>query len=92
MIIQFLTLRLHLPGCRSLKEKRRRISGFKDKLGKMSNIAISESNYHDLHQQAEWGVIIMAGDKQTVERIVAQVEAIIEQMDALLINMTREYL
>ncbi|MCX4028864.1 DUF503 domain-containing protein [Endozoicomonas sp. SM1973] len=92
MVIQLLTLFFHLPGCRSLKEKRSRLGGLKDKFGRVTNVAITESDFHDLHQQAEWSVIIMAKDQSTVDRIIAQLELTIDQLDVLLIKITRERL
>lgn len=92
MVIQLLTLNFHLPACKSLKEKRRRLGGFKDKFGRIANIAVTESNFHDQHRQAEWSVIIMARDQQIIDRIIAQLELAIESMDVLLVKITRERL
>ncbi|WP_163833069.1 DUF503 domain-containing protein [Spartinivicinus ruber] len=92
MVIQLLTLHFRLPGCRSLKEKRGRLRGIKDKFGKMTNVAVTESNLHDQHQQAEWSVIIMASNQTMVDRMIAQLELAIDQFDAILIKITRERL
>jgi len=52
--IALLTINFYLPGCGSLKEKRQRVIGLKDKFGKTINIAVCEGDYLDVHERAEF--------------------------------------
>jgi hypothetical protein len=69
MIVDF-----HLSGCRSLKEKRHRLSGIRDRFGKERNVAVCESDYHDLHQQAQWSFVAIGLNRRKVEKILAAIE------------------
>ncbi len=74
MNIGILTLRFHLEGCQSLKEKRSRLSGIRDRFGKTPNIAICESGLQDKLQSAQWTYLAMAADKKVVEGSLAKIE------------------
>jgi hypothetical protein len=93
MIIGVLTLQFHLEGCRSLKEKRRRLSGLKDKYGKTPNIAICESACHDSHQQAQWSILAVSTDRKVVESTLAKIaDSIRESVDAIISEEWFEFL
>ena len=47
-----LSINFHLGGCRSLKEKRQRLSGIRDRYGRPANVAVCESDFQDSHQRA----------------------------------------
>lgn len=68
MLIGLLTLEFRLPACRSLKEKRRRLRGLKDKYGAITNLAITESDFHDSHQNAQWSVVAVGNDRKILDR------------------------
>lgn len=74
MVIASLTLVFHLPACHFLKEKRSRLRGLKDKFGTTTNLAISESTFHDQHQQAEWQVIAIGNDRKRLSRQLQRIE------------------
>lgn len=61
-----MTLDFHLPACRSLKEKRSRLRGLKDRFGKDPGIAMYECGSHDLPTQARWCVVAAANDQAVV--------------------------
>ncbi len=93
MHIGLLSLKLHLPGCNSLKEKRRRLLGLRDKFGKTSNIAVSESAHHDSHQSAEWSFIIASSDKSIIEQQMAHIDRHVHtELDAVLEGSQVEWL
>ncbi len=52
MSLGLLTLSLYLPGCRSLKEKRRRLKPLITRLHREFNISVSETDHHDVWQSA----------------------------------------
>ena len=93
MHLAILSLTFHLPGCASLKEKRRRLLSLRDRFGKTTNIAVSETNFHDNHQRAEWHFVIMSQDKTIVEQQIDQIEKYASlELDAVLESKQREWL
>ena len=65
MQIGVLTLTFHLPGCRSLKEKRQRLGGLRDRFGRNTTVGVCESGLQDAHQRAEW-TFVAVGDRKSV--------------------------
>jgi len=91
--ITLLVADIHLPGCRSLKEKRRRLSGIKEKLGRQPNLAVCESELNDEHQWARWSFVAISRGTKTVDKILANVETLLEEeIDATLLRTRREEL
>ena len=88
-----LRIDLHFSGCRSLKEKRQRLRGLRDRLGQASNVAVCESGRQNAHQRSEWSIIALAADAVVVERILADAERLVERsLDAQLVGAEREWL
>ena len=48
MIVGLLELEFHIPGCKSLKEKRGRLAGMRDRFGRLTNVAVCESAFADV--------------------------------------------
>lgn len=91
MHIGVLDLDFHLAGCASLKEKRRRLSRLRDKFGRVSNLAVCESDFQDSHQRARWSVVAVAGDAVVVEQSLASVERwAAESVDATIVGVDRD--
>jgi len=57
MIIGFLSLEIHIPYSHSLKEKRKRLNSFKERVKKKYNVAIAELDYQNKWQRAKIGII-----------------------------------
>lgn len=62
--IAVLRLRFHLEGCGSLKDKRQRLSGLRDRFGRLPGIAVCESEAHDSLAEAEWSFVAAGGSRQ----------------------------
>ena len=93
MNIGRLTVSFYLHGCRSLKDKRRRLSKLKDKFGKQTNLAACESDWADQHQRGQWSFVAVAADSVVVERSLAQVERYVTtDIDGEVVNLQREWL
>ncbi|MCY4012371.1 MAG: DUF503 domain-containing protein [Gammaproteobacteria bacterium] len=93
MHIGVLDLDFHLPGCASLKEKRRRLARLRDKFGRVPNLAICESDHQDSRQRARWSVVAVAADAVVVEQSLANVERwAAESVDATIVGVDRELL
>ncbi len=81
--IGILTLRFHLEGCSSLKEKRQRLGGLRERFGRQANMAVCESGDQDAWSSAEWTFIAAAGARAVVDQAIAEVENYIaESVDA----------
>lgn len=93
MHLAVLSLTFQLPGCSSLKEKRRRLLGIKDKFGKIAHVAVSEANYHDNHRRAEWHFAVLSQDKTVVLQQLNFIEKYAStELDAVLENAQRQWL
>ena len=93
MHIALLSLSFHLPGCASLKEKRGRLRGLKDRFGKIANLAVSEAGNHDKHQSSQWLFVALAQEKSHVDQLFAQVETFANsELDAIITQVQREWL
>jgi hypothetical protein len=73
MSIGLLTLHLHIPGCTSLKEKRRRIKPVLARLHRQFNISVAEIDYHDVWQSILIGCTIISNDPDHNRRSLQQV-------------------
>ena len=73
MIIGFLSLDILLPYCQSLKEKRKRLLSFRDRLKKKYNVAFAELEYHDKWQRTKIGIVTLNNEKKMVEKIFNKV-------------------
>jgi uncharacterized protein YlxP (DUF503 family) len=74
MIVGVLTLELFFPYARSLKDKRRILHGFKDRLHR-HNVALAEIDFQDLWQRSRLGVVTLNSHASVVEEILGRVMA-----------------
>ena len=82
----------HLEGCRSLKEKRSRLSGLRERFGKHKNLAVCEAEYQNEHGRSLWAFVAI-GQDQTVDKTLAFVEEHIEEVvDAFVVDIGRQEL
>ncbi|MFL0799820.1 MAG: DUF503 domain-containing protein [Agarilytica sp.] len=73
MFIGLLQIRFLLHGCASLKEKRSRLSGLRDRFGTVKNMAVCESDDMDAWQQACWSFVCTSTDKRLIEATLNKV-------------------
>lgn len=93
MHIALLNLTFQLPGCRSLKEKRGRLRGMKDRFGKLNNLAVSETGLHDVLDRAEWTFVSLGQDRGQIDRIFSSIEHYADsELDAVVLETRREWL
>lgn len=74
MIVGVLTLDLFFPYARSLKDKRRILHGFKDRV-RRHNVALAELEFQDLWQRSRLGVVTLNSHASVVEEILGRVIA-----------------
>ncbi len=83
----------YLPGCKSLKEKRGRLRGLRDRFGRAANVAVCELAQQDNHQQAQYLFVASAASAQAADQTLAGIERDLQfAVDAQLLRMEREVL
>ena len=91
MRIGVLTVSFARPGCRSLKEKRQRLSGLRERFGRHTNVAVCESDHADVHQRAEWSFVATAQSLPLIDQTLTEIERrILESVDAQVTGFARE--
>ncbi len=68
IITATLVLHLHLPGCRSLKEKRRRLKPLLARLHREFNVSTAELAHNDVWQSAQIGCTMLGNDAIHLQR------------------------
>jgi len=78
-LIAILTIRLHLPACASLKEKRGRIKPLISRLHREFNVSVAEMDLQDKWQEAVIACAMVNSDKvvlgQSLQSVAKWVEA-----------------
>jgi len=75
MIIGVLTIEFHFPHARSLKDKRRVLHGFKERLKGRHNVAVAELDYQDKWQRAAVGVVTLNSQAGVVGDVLQRILA-----------------
>jgi hypothetical protein len=81
MPVGLLTIEIHLPGARSLKDKRQVIRSLKDRLRAQFNVAVAELDHQDLWQRALVGVVTLSNDERHLEE---SLQAVLAESERLL--------
>jgi len=66
-IVGLLYLELHVAQAMSLKDKRRIVSGFKERLRRKHNVSVAEVDGLDKHRRAVLAVAIVGNDKRYLQ-------------------------
>jgi uncharacterized protein len=81
MPIGLVTLEIHIPDARSLKDKRQIIRSLKDRLRGHFNVAVAELDHQDLWQRSLIGVVGISSDghhlEQSLEAVIAESERLL---------------
>ena len=73
MAVGVLTVHVHLPGCKSLKEKRARLAPLVNQLRKEFNVAVAEVEDLDAWQSVVIGCATISNDRRHTESTLSQV-------------------
>jgi uncharacterized protein YlxP (DUF503 family) len=73
MVIGLLTLELHFPGARSLKDKRQALRSLEQRIRNRFNVSIAEVEHQDLWQRARLAVVSVNTDHGHLESTLASV-------------------
>ncbi len=87
MTVALLLVELHIPGARSLKDKRMVLRRIKDRL-KTFNVAVSEVEHQDLWQRAGLAVVTVSPDQSHADRELAAVADEIDRVEPGLVTRT----
>jgi uncharacterized protein YlxP (DUF503 family) len=68
MTVGILTLHIHLPGCASLKEKKRRLKPLLARLHREFNISTAEMDHLDAWQEAVLACALVSNDSSYTQR------------------------
>jgi len=79
MIIGYLAIEIHLPYSHSLKEKRKRLKSYKDRLKAKFNVSFAEVDHQNKWQRAKIGMVIINNKKSIIEKIFNQIIVEAEQ-------------
>lgn len=78
MVVGISSFELHLPSCRSLKDKRRVVKSLIERIHQRYRISIAETDHHDLLQRAEISLAVVAQNDDEAEKMLDQVRDLID--------------
>jgi uncharacterized protein len=81
MPVGLLTLEIHIPDARSLKDKRQVLRSLKDRLRGRFNVAVAELDHQDTWQRAQVGIVTLSNDTAHLEQ---SLQAIFDDAEQLL--------
>jgi uncharacterized protein len=73
MVIGLLTLDLHFPGARSLKDKRQALRSLETRIRNRFNVSLAEVEHQDLWQRARLAVVSVNTDHVHLETTLQKV-------------------
>jgi len=73
MMVGTLRLRLIIRGARSLKDKRRSVKSFKDRVRNRFNASVAEVEALEAYQTAVLGVAVVGNDTDYVKSVLAKI-------------------
>lgn len=93
MVIGLLTLDLHFPGARSLKDKRQALRSLEARVRNRHNVALAEVEHQDLWQRSRLAVVSVNTDQAHLESTLSAVAGEAATLrDALLVDQSVEIL
>lgn len=78
-------LDLHLPYCRSLKDKRSILNSLKNRLAERARVAVIDVGPQDLWQRGTLGVCLVARDDAQVRQALSSLVRMAEDEDGVLV-------
>lgn len=77
--VGLLNLRIHLAGCSSLKEKRRRLKPLLTRLKREFNISVAEIDHLDVWQDAAIACSMVSNDRNHIQRNLPKIISWVEK-------------
>ncbi len=79
LFVALAEVELHLPGARSLKDKRHDVRSLVERLRHRLAVLVVESDHQDLHQRAALAVTALATDAEAARGTVARAIDVVHQ-------------
>jgi hypothetical protein len=93
MVLAYAVFDLHLPGCRSLKEKRMIVRSLKTRLRNEFDVSAAEVAAQDLLERAELAVAAVGPDQVPLDALLQKVLSFVEDnLDGELLNYRNEFI
>jgi uncharacterized protein len=93
MVLAYAVFELHLPGCRSLKEKRMIVRSLKSRLRNEFEISAAEVGAQDLLERAELAVAAVGPDQVPLDALLQKILTFVEQnLDGELLSYRNEFI
>ncbi|NBB94497.1 MAG: DUF503 family protein [Planctomycetes bacterium] len=91
--LALLQLDLAVPQANSLKDKRRIVKGFKDRLAHRFNVSVAEVDGLDTHRRAALAIAMVGNDRRYVESKIQKIcNAATQHRDMMVIEQNIEWL
>ncbi len=71
------TWQLSLPGCMSLKDKRRVVKSLKDRIHHRFKVSVAETGQQDVWTRSEITVAVVATDSRNADQILDRIDGLI---------------
>jgi uncharacterized protein YlxP (DUF503 family) len=93
MVLAYAIFDLHLPGCRSLKEKRMIVRSLKARIRNEFEVSAAEVGAQDLLERAELGVAAVGPDQVPLDALLQKILGFVENnLDGELLNYRNEFI
>jgi hypothetical protein len=93
MVLAYAVFDLHLPGCRSLKEKRMIVRSLKTRLRNEFEVSAAEVAAQDLLERAELAVAAVGPDQVPLDALLQKILSFVEDnLDGELLNYRNEFI
>ena len=93
MVLAYAVFDLHLPGCRSVKEKRMIVRSLKTRLRNEFDVSAAEVAAQDLLERAELAVAAVGPDQVPLDALLQKVLSFVEDnLDGELLNYRNEFI
>jgi uncharacterized protein len=93
MVLAYAIFDLHLPGCRSLKEKRMIVRSLKARIRNEFEVSAAEVGAQDLLERSEIGVAAVGPDQVPLDALLQKILGFVENnLDGELLNYRNEFI
>ena len=93
MVIAYAVFDVHLPDCRSLKEKRMIVRSLKSRLRNEFEVSVAEVGGQDLLQRSQIGVAVIGPDQAPLDALLQRMLHFVESnLDGELLEFHNEFL
>ena len=91
MFVGVLRLTFHIPSARSLKDRRRVVRSFKDRVQARLRASVAEVGGLDQHRRAVIGVVVVSNEASRVDELLSAAASMANSVrDAMLVDRATE--